>query len=747
MAHDGYRSPGPAEQPSFFDPDERLGQTLHKTRSQQSSVEYERHRTSEIPSSNSRDAGYKNAQQPINDAVTSAFDKADTSHGISPELLSQITSQITANVIQQLKTSNLKPSAIPDSNSSNHIPTTNGISLSRSPSTTSPKETNRPVYTPPSPTRPMEDLSPQSSYSQPKYTHPAHGDRATPERSSPVSHASQSPTKELKKDAEARSKTSSVRLSFGQEATIVEKTWGTLYDENGLPTARLGQFLRGIANHLIEDYEPRNSLVVLPSKMQKFYKDTAISKELYPWQLVFDDRTSSISRLYREIGAVHHLVQEESKYDERPDIPGLTPVGFQKWATLMLKANPEQEFERLQKVVLEMPISNADNRKDRFPKEISRRLFPGERDNAAREKLEKAMTTHCNINLPSKRPSESESGHQHRRKTETTVHQPKPPSETSNGIERERQPYSGASSTASGAEDDDDAPTPQPIERERKPYSSNPGAGKVYEDMNKPSDTSKPHEANKPHETQKTQDNMRPPPPPSQPTTSAPADNPRDQAGTRYRANSTAARRYDPTYPESSSTTSTSQSRPIPIASASSKANGPPPSSFDALNSISSTGDQRSHLQPRSGSIHRSRSTRHRSPSNSDSYRRSEPDYLTSSTPYQELRPEAREPRDRDPDRSYRDDSSRMSMYEMGTSASGRDRGQYRYEGGGSISSGVGVAAPPPQSYHHPSTSGGRDYYSSDDERYRPGPSRGPTLSATPGAGYEYGSSPSSYYR
>ena len=82
--------------------------------------------------------------------------------------------------------------------------------------------------------------------------------------------------------------------------------------------------------------------------------------------------------MYRDLSCQHHLVQE--RYDERPDIPGLTPVGFERWVTLLIQAHPEEEFERLQKAVLEMPISNPDDKKERFPKEISRRLFPGHGD-------------------------------------------------------------------------------------------------------------------------------------------------------------------------------------------------------------------------------------------------------------------------------------------------------------------------------------------------------------------------------
>jgi hypothetical protein len=43
---------------------------------------------------------------------------------------------------------------------------------------------------------------------------------------------------------------------------------------------------------------------------------------------------------------------------------------------LECQAHPEKYYERLHKAVLEIPISIPDAMKKRFPKEISRRLFP-----------------------------------------------------------------------------------------------------------------------------------------------------------------------------------------------------------------------------------------------------------------------------------------------------------------------------------------------------------------------------------
>jgi hypothetical protein len=224
---------------------------------------------------------------------------------------------------------------------------------------------------------------------------------------------------------------------------------------------------------------------------------------------VFDDDRSCISRIYRELGCQHHLVQEED--DQRPEIPSLTPVGFQHWVTLLIQAHPDQEYERLRKAVLDMPISNPDDKKERFPKECSRRLFPDSADHRIRERLERAICKHAKIDLyttrggsPTHRPSigaesvgasatprpslSAENPYippSHRREASVDIESTASSAFVGTSIERERAPYSN---TLAEAEMDDTTPTPtplQPLERERKPYSAVPGGGKAYDDENK----------------------------------------------------------------------------------------------------------------------------------------------------------------------------------------------------------------------------------------------------------------------
>lgn len=128
----------------------------------------------------------------------------------------------------------------------------------------------------------------------------------------------------------------------------------------------------------IEDFEPRHSIVITPARMVRYYEIVKLKNELYPWSSAFphavkytipltyclavSDEHSSVSRMYRDLKCQHHLVQELN--GQRPNIPGLAPVGFDRWMTLFVKAYPEEMYKRLQKAVPDMPISNSDKKKD-----------------------------------------------------------------------------------------------------------------------------------------------------------------------------------------------------------------------------------------------------------------------------------------------------------------------------------------------------------------------------------------------
>lgn len=161
--------------------------------------------------------------------------------------------------------------------------------------------------------------------------------------------------------------------------------------------------------------------------------------------------------------------------------------------TLHIQAHPQAEFERLAKTVRDMPINNADDRKERFPKELSRRLLPKYDDSKTRQYTSAALSADNQVNLPK----------------HTSFPPPPPPgpaassSQTSNTFaERERAPYGSqppplarestrettreptreaARDSAIVSDDEDDLRPSIPIERERKPYTAKEGTGKFYE--------------------------------------------------------------------------------------------------------------------------------------------------------------------------------------------------------------------------------------------------------------------------
>jgi hypothetical protein len=452
-------------------------------------------------SSSARQDGYTSdssrysnqASRPVKEAVNSAFNSTNAvDTGIPPELLERLTSQITANVIRELKTANIN--------------TPNSQAADTTSSAGSPPLGRASVYTPPSPyrTEPTPSVTRSPRYPVPSVArddrfpspHPSPkasvADRMTP----PPDHRAMSPSNisEPADDSDANRSSrprAPQRVSTSGDMTVLEKIWGKLFDDNGQATPRLEQLLRGIAVHLIEDYEPKNSLVITPPKMQEYYKETALTEELYPWQLIFDDRTSSISRMLRELEVEHHLVQP--KLSERPEIPGVTPAGFAAWATLLIKAHPEQEFERLAKTLVDMPVNNPDDKKERFPKELTRRLLPKQPDPTVAAALQKAMSVHCNVKFRSR--TESSAGNEREddlplRSSQDSMGasrgDPIITPVTSNGSIPQRTEKSQSISSEPQVfveSEDENTPTPQPIERERKPYVANLGGGKNYDNI------------------------------------------------------------------------------------------------------------------------------------------------------------------------------------------------------------------------------------------------------------------------
>ena len=194
-------------------------------------------------------ARYPRSQQPIDEAVTSAFNTAESAHHVPPELIAHITE----NVIKQLKTAaggENGTTPIPQAQNS-YAPPPVHQPIPLSPSTgsgSSPPMANRKVYTPPSPQKHFDYTGHSSPPPSTAYA-PPHSPRATPMASFGERRAS-SPPSQTSETSYTRPK-GPERLSTGKEETILEKIWGQLFDEQCHPTSRLGQFLRGLAVHIV----------------------------------------------------------------------------------------------------------------------------------------------------------------------------------------------------------------------------------------------------------------------------------------------------------------------------------------------------------------------------------------------------------------------------------------------------------------------------------------------------------------
>jgi hypothetical protein len=394
---------------------------------------------------------------PVENAVNHVFERSDIAGQLDPALVAQITEQVM---------NNLKASGIGQQQQSHQpLPTRTRSTHSRSPAESA-ASLNRP-YTPPSPTKDTGShrSSPEPSmfYADPSNSH----DSQPPNRSSGDASSVYA--------EDSKSRPGQARIPSTYEETVLEKAWQPLFVA-GQPTPRLSQFLRGLALHIIDDYEPKRSLVISPAKMVQFFEDVRLSSEIYPWRDIFGGRVTceSISRIYRDLRCQHHFIQLGSQ--SVPDIPALTPDGFDQFMTVLIQAHPSMEYERLAKAVLDMPISNADNPKERFPKQLSRRLIPKEEDITQQQRLHAAMSADRNIQLRSSNPMPPPPP----QTRSAQPQQPPAPIPTSASFtERERAPYSNY---ASAIDEDDLRTVPAPIERERQPYTAKEGTGKMYED-------------------------------------------------------------------------------------------------------------------------------------------------------------------------------------------------------------------------------------------------------------------------
>lgn len=210
--------------------------------------------------------------QPIHDAVTNVFDQQRGAAARVPaDIVKQLSEEIKAEVLNQLKTSGLlspgqQTSFAPPPPLQNYPPQPQSH-LPHSPTSTDPTKSVPPrtVHTPPSPARRSSNESSLPDHTFHDHHHAPvdgtredlagrYGDRSEelPLRRTDTNKAARDRSAE-DSDSSRRRPPPVSRTLTDEEETVVEKMWQPLFAD-GKPTARLGQFLRGLALHLVSTF-------------------------------------------------------------------------------------------------------------------------------------------------------------------------------------------------------------------------------------------------------------------------------------------------------------------------------------------------------------------------------------------------------------------------------------------------------------------------------------------------------------
>lgn len=178
--------------------------------------------------------------QPLRTAIGNAFEKSDTARVVDPALIAQITAEVKKSVLDEIKMG-----VMAGATHSQHAPPVAPQYVPPSPASTSASFPPRDVYTPPSPKH-SDTHSQPSQAADPLFRDPlfdGNDDTPTPrhEKSVPV---------DMPRDRSSVRPNPAVRMAT-DDYTPIEKMWQRLFDADGQPLPRLGEFLRGLALHLV----------------------------------------------------------------------------------------------------------------------------------------------------------------------------------------------------------------------------------------------------------------------------------------------------------------------------------------------------------------------------------------------------------------------------------------------------------------------------------------------------------------
>ncbi|KAL8336364.1 hypothetical protein RB601_000267 [Gaeumannomyces tritici] len=225
---------------------------------------------------------------------------------------------------------------------------------------------------------------------------------ATPSPDMPANpaarHASVSSTTRSGSFPGAAAPPRSPTIPSGTQPSVSDEKWGRLFDQSGQPTARAEEVFKSIADHIITEVAPRKSIVITPEKLAEFYSRHGLLNERFPFASMFSPHAlefsffERVSDLYEDLGCQYYLVPKDDK--SRPTMPALTPTGFSQWLIANIKAYPDEEAQRLARIVLQVPLSvanAADGKLERMPRMISRGLLPEQSDIKARKIFDEAL--------------------------------------------------------------------------------------------------------------------------------------------------------------------------------------------------------------------------------------------------------------------------------------------------------------------------------------------------------------------
>lgn len=238
---DGYRSqPDPHQAPYSSSYEADYDPRLHYTSSyHQESHFQEPHRPRSRASSIAPpDGAQQSSQQPLHNALNNAFDKSDSARAVDPELIAQITAEVKKSVLDEIKLNGVGVGVAGQ-------PAPPHTYAAQSPTSTT-SLPSRNVYTPPTP-RHADSSSHGSTSPDPLASDAAFDivdDTPTPrnDRSAPI---------DIPQASTKPRPAPTTRMTTDENFSPIEKMWQRLFDVHGQPTPRLGQFLRGLAVHLV----------------------------------------------------------------------------------------------------------------------------------------------------------------------------------------------------------------------------------------------------------------------------------------------------------------------------------------------------------------------------------------------------------------------------------------------------------------------------------------------------------------